>query len=335
VLLPPGAKVAAGFFFAASIPANDRRHAAMNESRQRHHGLNLPRDPRQADEQLKGGPPEQSQEWPGREAEMQPKADHGEESYVGGNKLVGLKALITGGDSGIGRAVAIAFAREGADVAFTFIEGKEEADAEETLRWLKDAGVRCLSIGTDLRDPKNCHDAVEKAVAELGGLNILVNNAAYHIESQDFLEVSPEQLDDTFRTNVYAYFWMAQEAVKHMKAGDVIINTGSVVASLPYPQLTDYAATKAANLNFTKNLAASLAPAGIRVNCVAPGPVWTPLIASTRDPEFVGEFGGDTYWNRPAQPAELATSFVFLASADSRYFTGEVLCPSGYPTTTQ
>ena len=170
---------------------------------------------------------------------------------------------------------------------------------------------------------------------ELGGLNILVNNAAYHIESQDFREISPEQLDNTFRTNVHAYFWMAQAAVDHVRAGDVIINTGSVVAAMPYLHLMDYAATKAANLNFTRNLAAALAPNGIRVNCVAPGPVWTPLIAATRDEDFVGEFGADTYWKRPAQPIELATSFVFLASADSRCFIGEVLCPSGFPTTSR
>jgi len=301
----------------------------------RHHGLNLSRNPLEGDEKLEGGPPGQSQDWPGSDAELNPQANHGEESYEGGNKLAGLKALITGGDSGIGRAVAIAFAREGADVAFTYIEGEERQDADATAEWIGKCGRKAVAIGTDLRDPAKCREVVDKAVAELGGLNILVNNAAYHIESGDFREISPEQLDNTFRTNVYAYFWMAQEAVKHMKPGDTIINTGSVVAALPYPHLTDYAATKAANLNFTRNLAASLAPEGIRVNCVAPGPVWTPLIASTRDTGFVSEFGTDTYWKRPAQPVELATSFVFLASSDSRYFTGEVLSPSGYPTTTR
>jgi NAD(P)-dependent dehydrogenase (short-subunit alcohol dehydrogenase family) len=301
----------------------------------RHHGLNLDRNPLNDDDRLKGGPPKQKQDWPGSDARLETPADHGEESYEGGGKLAGLRALITGGDSGIGRAVAIAFAREGADVAITYVAGEEEEDAQATIGWVEKAGRKGLAIGTDLRDPQKCRDAVDETVRELGGLNILVNNAAYHVESQDFREISPKQLDNTFRTNVHAYFWMAQAAVDHMRAGDAIINTGSVVAAMPYPHLMDYAATKAANLNFTRNLAAALAPNGIRVNCVAPGPVWTPLIAATRDEDFVGEFGADTYWKRPAQPIELATSCVFLAAADSRYFTGEVLCPSGFPTTSR
>lgn len=301
----------------------------------RHHGLNLPRDPREGSDRLKGGPPSQRQDWPGSDAELDPAADHGEESYEGGGKLRGLRALITGGDSGIGRAVAIAFAREGADVAITHVEGKEREDADATLGWIEKAGRKGIAIGTDLRDPGRCRAAVEEAVSALGGLNILVNNAAYHIESSDFREISPDQVENTFRTNVYAYLWMAQAAVAHMRPGDTIINTGSVVAHMPYPHLTDYAATKAANHNFTRNLAASLAQEGIRVNCVAPGPVWTPLIASTRDTDFVGSFGADTYWKRPAEPIEIATSYVFLASSDARFFTGEILCPSGYPSTTR
>ncbi len=308
---------------------------SMTPTAQRHHGLNLRRDPRQSDERLEGGPPKQTQDWPGSDAELKPQADHGEESYQGGNKLAGLQALVTGGDSGIGRAIAIAFAREGADVAITYVGGAEKRDAEQTLRWVEHAGVRGLAIGTELRDRENCRSAVERTVAEFGGLNILVNNAAFHVETRDFRDISPEQLDDTFRTNIYAYFWMAQEAVKHMRAGDAIINTGSVVAMKPSPRLSDYAATKAADVNLTKNMAASLAPEGIRVNCVAPGPVWTPLIAATRYEEVVGGFGGTTYWERPAQPIEIATSFVFLASTDARYFTGEVLSPSGYPFTTR
>lgn len=301
----------------------------------RPHGLNLDRDPRRDDRRLAGGPPEQQQEWPGLDRDLNPKADHGEESYVGCGKLRGLKALITGGDSGIGRAVAIAFAREGADVAFTYVEGKEEDDAAETVRWIEEAGRRALAIGADLRSEPACRDAVARTVSELGGLNILVNNAAIHIESGDFRKISAEQLEDTFRTNVHPCLWMTQAACGHLSAGDVIINSGSVVAMMPYPPLVDYAATKAAIHNLTRNFAVTLAPEGIRVNCVAPGPVWTPLIASTRDPEFVSRFGGDTLWKRPAQPVELATSYVFLASADSRYFTGEVLCPSGFETTTR
>ncbi|WP_372623582.1 SDR family oxidoreductase [Falsiroseomonas sp.] len=300
----------------------------------RSHGLNLPRNPLE-DKTLPGTPPGQAQPWPGSDAALRPQADHGEESYRGGDKLPGLKALITGGDSGIGRAVAIAFAREGADVAFTYVEGKEEEDAKETTRWIEKAGRKALAIGTDLRRQENCRAAVERTVRELGGLNILVNNAAFHIEAKDFRDIPAEQLENTFRTNVFSYVWMAQEAARRLKGGDVVINTGSVVALMPYPQLTDYSATKAAVLNLTRNMAVALAPEGVRVNCVAPGPVWTPLIAATRDEEFVAEFGAKSLWHRPAQPAELAPSYVFLASTDSRYYTGEVLCPSGYPTTTR
>jgi NAD(P)-dependent dehydrogenase (short-subunit alcohol dehydrogenase family) len=298
----------------------------------RPHGLNLDRNPLN-DTPLQGAPPPQHQDWPGSDQELRPQADHGEESYEGGRKLEGLKALISGGDSGIGRAVAIAFAREGAGVAFTYIDGKEEQDARETIRWIEQAGRKALAIGTDLRREEDCRNAVERAVRELGGLNILVNNAAFHIETQDFRQATTEQMENTYRTNVISFFWMTQAAVPHMRSGDVVINSGSVVAMMPYPRLADYAATKAAIHNMTKNMAVTLAPEGIRVNCVAPGPVWTPLIASTRDEEFVGKFGTDSLWKRPAQPAELAPSYVFLASADSRYYTGEVLCPSGYPVT--
>jgi NAD(P)-dependent dehydrogenase (short-subunit alcohol dehydrogenase family) len=294
------------------------------------HGSNLDRHPLRSDT-LEGTPPPQAQEWPGSDAKLRPQADHGEQSYVGGGKLSGLKALITGGDSGIGRAVAIAFAREGADVAFTFVPNREEEDAEETARWVEKAERRALAIGVDLRREEECREAVRRTVEQFGGLNILVNNAAFHIEAGDFRKISTEQVENTFRTNVLAVLWATQEAVPHMKAGDAIINSGSVVAMMPYPQLADYAATKAALHNMTKNMAVALAPEGIRVNCVAPGPVWTPLIASTRDERFVGEFGGDSLWKRPAQPAELAPSYVFLASADARYYTGEILCPSGYP----
>ena len=297
----------------------------------RHHGLNL--DPNPLEGPLEGGPPEQKQEWPGNENQLKPKADHGEESYVGGGKLEGKKALITGGDSGIGRAAAIAFAREGADVMITYYD--EHEDAQETVKWIEQAGRKAASMPGDIQDPLHCKEAVNQAVTELGGLNILVNNAAIHIETSDFLELSPEQIDRTFRTNIYGYIYMAQQAIPHLRPGDVIINVGSVVALMGHPSLVDYACTKAAIHNLTKSLSQSLAEKGIRVNCIAPGPVWTPLIASTRKKEKIGKFGGDSLWKRPAQPVEMAPAFVFFASADSRYCTGEVHSPSGFTFTTR
>jgi NAD(P)-dependent dehydrogenase (short-subunit alcohol dehydrogenase family) len=298
----------------------------------RHHGLNVDRNPLTEDATSRG-PPEQSQEWPGSEQAMQPQADHGERSYRGGGKLAALTALITGGDSGIGRAVAIAFAREGADVAIAYFD--EHEDARETVSWIEDAGRRGLALDGDLRDPAHCRAVVERTVRELRGLNILVNNASVHFEVEGFDEVTPEQLDQVFRTNIYAYFYLAQAALPHLEAGDVIINTGSVVAMTGHPSLPDYAATKAAIHNFTRSLAFSVADRGIRVNCVAPGPVWTPLIAATRSPEQVAQHGASALWKRPAQPAELAPSYVFLASTDSRYYTGEVLTPSGMQMTSR
>jgi NAD(P)-dependent dehydrogenase (short-subunit alcohol dehydrogenase family) len=280
----------------------------------------------------KDGPPRQRQEWPGRENDLRPLADHGEMTYRGAGKLEGRKALITGGDSGIGRAVAIAFAREGADVAIAYYN--EDGDAWETIRWIEAADRRGLAFAGDLRDPDHCRNVVEWTVQGLGGLNILVNNAGFHRERRDFSKVSAEQLDQTFRTNVFAQIWLAQAALKHMKEGDVIINTGSVVGVSGHPSLIDYAATKAAIHNFTKSLAMLVSSRGIRVNCVAPGPVWTPLIPATREEDSVGGFGAATFWKRPAQPAEIAPSYVFLASADSRYCTGEILAITGSATTT-
>jgi NAD(P)-dependent dehydrogenase (short-subunit alcohol dehydrogenase family) len=200
------------------------------------HGLNVDRNPL-TEEATTGGPPEQSQDWPGSDAAMRPQADHGEHTYRGGNKLEGLMALVTGGDSGIGRAVAIAFAREGADVAIADYDERE--DAQETVRWIGDAGRRALAIDGDLRDPQHCRSVVERTVRELGGLNILVNNASVHFEVEGFEQITPEQLDQTFRTNIYAYFYMAQAALRHLKAGDVVINTGSVVAMMGHPSLPD------------------------------------------------------------------------------------------------
>lgn len=299
--------------------------------RHRHQGLNL--DPNPLAGPLAGGPPAQAQEWPGSTGGMRPQPDHGEDSYEGGGKLEGRAVLITGGDSGIGRAVAIAFAREGADVAISYYD--EHEDAEETVRWIEKAGRKAFSIAGDLQDPEHCSEVVRRTVAELGGLNILVNNAAMHIETGEFLDITPEQLDRTFRTNIFGYIYMAQRAIPHLKAGDSIINIGSVVAMMGYPTLVDYACTKAAIHNLTKSLSQALAPQGIRVNCVAPGPVWTPLIPSTRDEDFVGEFGTNSLWDRPAQPVEMAPACVYFASADSRYCTGEIHSPSGFKTTTR
>ena len=293
--------------------------------RESKHGLNKSADPRRGS--AKGGPGAQQQEWPGTDDELKPQADHGEETYKGANKLAGKVALITGGDSGIGRAVAIAFAREGADVAIAYYD--EEEDARETLRWVRSAGRRGLALPGDLTSQEHCIEVVERVVSELGAVDILVNNAAYQIEQKDFTKITAEQLDRTFRTNIYAYIWMAQAAVKHMKGGAVIINTGSVTAMEGNEGLIDYSATKGAIHTFTKSLAQALADQGIRVNCVAPGPVWTPLIPATLEEEHVAKFGADTVWKRPAQPVEIAPSFVFLASADSRYYTGEIFSPTG------
>lgn len=288
-------------------------------------GLNQLADPRRGP--ARKGPPAQSQDWPGREDQLDPKADHGEASYRGANKLEGKVALITGGDSGIGRAVAIAFAREGANVAISYFN--EEHDAQETMRWVDVAGRRAQAIPGDLANRRFCREVVDQVVNEFGHIDILVNNAAYQHEQEDFLELTIEQLERTFRTNIYAYIWLAQAALPYMKPGAVIINTGSVTALDGHEALIDYAATKGAIHAFTKSLARSLSEKGIRVNCVAPGPVWTPLIPATLSKDHVGRFGADTEWQRPAQPAEIAPAFVFLASTDSRYFTGEILSPTG------
>jgi len=293
-------------------------------------GLGQPADPTQ-EERAKGGPGAQQQEWPGTEGEMHPKADHGEESYRGSGRLEGRRALITGGDSGIGKAVAIAFAREGADVAISYLS--ESDDAADTVRWIEDADRRALALSGDLIDPAHCRSVVDRAATELGGLDLLVNNLAAHWEQEGLEDVTDEQLERTFQTNILATFRVTRSALEHLERGSVIINTGSVVALRGSPTLIDYSATKGAIHVFTKSLATNLSPRGIRVNCVAPGPVWTPLIPSTKDEEEVAEFGADTAWKRPAQPAELAPAFVFFASADSRFCTGEILAVTGGSTT--
>lgn len=293
-----------------------------------HQGLNMSRNPRVTEKKKqKGPPPAQKQKWPGREKDLKPPADHGEETYRGGGKLAGLKALITGGDSGIGRAVAIAFAREGADVAIAYYD--EDDDAEETLRWVRNAGRKCVAIKADVQQHDECARIVDETIRELGGLNILVNNAAYQKEADKFVDIPPEQMEQTVRTNLLGYMWMAQNAVRHMKAGDAIINTGSITGLGGLPVLVDYSATKGGVHIFTKALAQELAEQGIRVNCVAPGSVWTPLIPSTLSKQYVKQFGEESLWKRPTQPAELAPFYVLLASADSRYCTGEVVAPTG------
>ena len=275
----------------------------------------------------KKGFPRQHQPWPGHERDLKPPADHGEETYEGAGKLIGRKALITGGDSGIGRAVAIAFAREGADVAIAYYN--EQEDAAETIRWVERAGRKGFAISGDLANRDHCHEIVKQTVEEFGRIDILVNNAAVHFEVSALDDLTQEQLERVFRVNFFAHVWTAQAALPHMAEGGAIINTGSVVAMEGHPELIDYAASKAAIHNFAKSLAQMVADRGIRVNVVAPGPVWTPLIASTRDPDHIGEFGKDTIWKRAAQPAEIAPAYVFLASPDSRYFTGEILAPTG------
>lgn len=275
--------------------------------------------------------PEQS--FPGVESKMTPQADHGERSYRGSGKLEGLAAVITGGDSGIGRAVAIAFAREGADVAIGYESEKEDADAQETKRWVEESGRRCIAQRFDVRDPEQCRELVNRAAQEFGRLDILVNNAAYQMEQQSVEDISREQMERTFHTNIIGYIQMVQAALPHLKEGSVILNTGSVTALEGNPSLIDYASTKGAIHTLTKSLATALSERAIRVNCVAPGPVWTPLIPATLSPDHVEKFGQDTFWKRPAQPVEIASSYVFLASSEARYYSGEVLAPTGKTTT--
>lgn len=273
--------------------------------------------------------PEQVQEAPGLAKEMQPKPDHGEETYRGSGRLAGRKALITGADSGIGRAVAIAFAREGADLVLSYLP-EEQPDADEVVALAKDAGRTVVTVPGDLGDETYCEQLVQRAVDELGGLDLLVLVAGKQVATQSLAEITTEQLEQTFRTNVYSMFWVCKAALPHLRPGSSIINTASIQAYQPSPTLLDYAATKAAIVNFTKGLAQQLAEKGIRVNVVAPGPFWTPLQVSGGQPtEALPTFGEQAPLGRAGQPAELGPVYVFLASQESSYITGETLGVTG------
>jgi NAD(P)-dependent dehydrogenase (short-subunit alcohol dehydrogenase family) len=267
---------------------------------------------------------EQSQPWPGLASKMEPKPDHGETSYKGSGRLAGRKALITGGDSGMGRAAAIAYAREGADVAINYLPD-EEPDAKEVVDLIRKAGRKAVAIPGDLRDENFCKRLVEEAVKGLGGLDILVNNAARQQTHKSILDISSDQFDWTMKTNIYAPFWLTKAALPHLKPGSSIISTTSQQATDPSAELFDYAQTKAANTSFVRSLAKQLAPKGIRVNGVAPGPIWTPLqVSGGATMEKLKTFGGDTPMGRPGQPVELASIYVQLAAADASYATGQV-----------
>jgi NAD(P)-dependent dehydrogenase (short-subunit alcohol dehydrogenase family) len=275
--------------------------------------------------QPKSPMPAQHQEKPGIEAELRPRPEYKAPLYRGADKLKGKAALVTGGDSGIGRAVAVLFAREGADVAIVYLE-EEQRDAEETRRAVEREGRRAMLLPGDVRDPLFCRDAVEHTVEEFGRLDILVNNAAFQQHQKSLEDVTLEQWDRTFKTNIYGYFYMTKAALPHLKEGASIINCGSITGLEGSKELLDYSATKGAIHAFTKSLAQNLVERRIRVNCVAPGPVWTPLNPSDKEAEDVPEFGADTPMKRPAQPEEIAPAFVFFASeADSSYVTGEII----------
>ncbi|MER7623711.1 glucose 1-dehydrogenase [Streptomyces sp. NPDC126503] len=271
--------------------------------------------------------PEQEQEHPGTTEAMDPRPDHGEESYQGHDLLRGRVAVVTGGDSGIGRAVCLAFAREGADVVFTHLE-EEKDDAAETARLVREAGRTAVPVACDIRDERQCGDLIERAVGEFGRIDLLVNNAAYQMAQPDGIEaITTEQFDRVMKTNLYGMFWLTRAALAHMPRGGCVINTTSVQGYQPSPHLLDYAMTKAAIISFTHSLAQMVAERGIRVNAVAPGPVWTPLIPATM-PD-VKDFGAQSPLGRAAQPAEMAPAYVFLASPAASYITGEIVNATG------
>jgi NAD(P)-dependent dehydrogenase (short-subunit alcohol dehydrogenase family) len=272
-------------------------------------------------------PPQQQDRQPGVESKMAPQPQAKGREYKAAGKLKGKAAIVTGGDSGIGRATAIAFAKEGADVAIVYLN--EHKDAEETKRLVEKEGVRCLTIAGDVGDENFCREAIEKTVQAFGHLDIVVNNAGEQHPQPSLEDITSEQLERTFRTNIFSMFYMTKAAMKHLKPGSSIVNTASVTAYQGNKQLLDYSSTKGAIVSFTRSLSQSLAEKNIRVNAVAPGPIWTPLIPSTFDKEKVAKFGQDTPLGRAGQPDEVAPCFVFLASDDSSYITGETLHPNG------
>ncbi|MBV8200988.1 MAG: SDR family oxidoreductase [Acidobacteria bacterium] len=283
--------------------------------------------PRKRKQEKQLQPPQEQRRQPGIEAKMRPRPQAEPEDHRGRGKLDGKVALITGGDSGIGRAVALAFAAEGADVAIVYLD--EHGDAEETRRGVEAKGRRALAMAGDVGDERFCRRAVARTVKELGRLDVLVNNAAEQHEQERLEDITAKQLERTFRTNIFAYFFMAKAALRHLPAGGAIINTASVTAYKGSPQLLDYSSTKGAIVSFTRSLSQNLAGKKIRVNGVAPGPIWTPLIPASYDAEKTAQHGANVPFERAGQPAEVAPSYVFLASADSSYMSGQILHPNG------
>jgi NAD(P)-dependent dehydrogenase (short-subunit alcohol dehydrogenase family) len=293
----------------------------FNEQREE----NMPKAKTQQEKQPKGPMPEQHQPKPGIEAKMTPRPEFLAPNYKGSEKLKDKVAIITGGDSGIGRSVAVLYAREGANVAIVYLP-EEEIDAKETAKHIENEGGKSLLIAGDVKDSKFCQKAIEKTVKKFGKLDILVNNAAYQQHQKSPEDISDEQFEKTFQTNIFGYFYMAKAALKHLPKGGTIINTGSITGLEGNKELLDYASTKGAIHAFTKSLAQQLVERNIRVNCVSPGPIWTPLNVSDKEPEKVAEHGKDTPMKRPGQPEEVAPAFVFFASdADSSYISGEIL----------
>ena len=320
--MPSKQKSASGRSTARS-KSSGRRSSGNGRSREEVGRLEQPMSPM----------PPQHQPKPGIEAKLEPRPRYRAPLYAGAGKLNQKVALITGGDSGIGRAVAVLFAREGADVAFTFLK-EEKEDAEETKRAVEAEGQRAFAMVGDVSNPKVCKKLVEQTIEEFGKLNILVNNAAFQQHQETLEDVTEEQWDRTFKTNIYGYFFMTKAALPHLKEGSAIVNTGSITGLEGSKELLDYSATKGAIHAFTKSLAQNLVERGIRVNCVSPGPVWTPLNPSDQKPDDVAKFGADTPMKRPAQPEEIAPAFVYFASEiDSSYVTGEVLTLLGGETT--
>ena len=312
--------------------AQSSRNKKASKSKARGNGASATNEVHKL-EQPKSPMPEQHQQKPGEEARLEPRPNFKAPAYKGAGKLNKKVALITGGDSGIGRAVAVLFAREGADVAFTYLE-PEKRDAKETQRAIEAEGAQAFAMVGDVTNPRVCRNLVAKTVKKFGKLDILVNNAAFQQHQSDLEDLSEKQWDRTFKTNIYGYFYMTKAALPHLQEGSAIVNTGSITGLEGSKELLDYSATNGAIHAFTKSLAQNLVERGVRVNCVAPGPVWTPLNPADQEAEDVAKFGADTPLKRPAQPEEIAPAFVYFASeADSSYVTGEVLTLLGGETT--